>query len=81
MTLAMGVPRDGETSFAPLLFGKTISCDCIFSWGMRAWSQSYGRLDQIESGHREHIKTNVPHRPGDSVFHLQREHHRVAHPI
>ena len=28
--LAIGVPRDTETSFAPLLFGKTISSGCVF---------------------------------------------------
>jgi hypothetical protein len=67
MTLAMGVPRDGQTSFAPLLFGKTISCGCIFSSGMRAWSRSFGSLRAIESGHCADSKTNVPRRTGESI--------------
>src|SRR5438046_10711240 len=69
--LAIGAPGDAATSFARFLFGKTISCGCIFSSGMCVWSRSCGRVGQIESGHRADSKTNVSRRTGESIQPLQ----------
>src|SRR5205809_8102652 len=67
ISVAFGVPRDAVTSFAAFLVGKTISCGCIVSSGMHAWSLACGRLGQIESGHRADSKIDLPCRTGESI--------------
>src|SRR5215472_14351269 len=70
MRLTIGLPGDAVTRFAVFLFGKAISCGCIFSSGMGASSRCCGRLREIKSGHRADSKTNATCRTDEGIHPL-----------